>query len=82
MNGYICQDIQDLQKTILKSFEMIKEIIGADEQGKKVQGQDSTSPVAVRDVLTRVLASYPVIYPNKASRSKGPKGSKDGYLKE
>ena len=35
-------------------------------------------PEAVRDDLPRVLASYPVIYSNKASSSKGPKGSKEG----
>ena len=36
------------------------------------------SPVAVRDDLARVLASYPVIYSDKASSSKDPKGSKEG----
>ena len=36
------QEIQALQKTIIKRFEIIEEIIGADEQGKKAQGQDST----------------------------------------
>ena len=75
---YTGQEIQDLQKTIIKRFEIIEEIIGADEQGKKAQGQDSTLPVAVRDDLPRVLASYPVIYSDKASSSKGPKGSKEG----
>ena len=48
---------------------MIEEIIGANEQGKKAQGQDSTLPVAIRDDLLRVLASYPVIYSDKASSS-------------
>ena len=37
---------------------MIQEIIGADEQGKKAPGQDSTFLVAARDDLHRVLASY------------------------
>ena len=37
---YRSQKIQTLQKTIVKSFKTIEEIIGADEQGKKVQGQD------------------------------------------
>ena len=46
---YTGQEIQALQKTIIKRFEIIEEIIGADEKGKKTQGQDSTSPVAVRD---------------------------------
>ena len=52
---YTGQEIQALQNTIVKRFEMIEEIIGSDEQGKKAQGQDSTLPVAVRDDLPRVL---------------------------
>ena len=48
---YTGREIQALQKTVVKRFEIIEEIIRADEQGKKVQGQDSTSPVAVRDDL-------------------------------
>ena len=75
---YTGQEIQALQKTVVKRFETIEEIIGADEHGKKAQRQDSTLPVAVRDDLPRVLASYPVIYSDKASSSKGPKGSKEG----
>ena len=74
---YTDQEIQALQKTVVKRFEMIKEIIGAHEQGKKAQGQDLTLPVAVRDDLLRVLASYHVIYSDKASSSKCPKGSKE-----
>ena len=79
---YTGQEIQALRKTVVKRFEMIEEIIGADEQGKKVQGQDSTSPVAVRDDLPRVLASYPVIYPDKHQVLKAQKDAKkvDGYL--
>ena len=49
---------------------MIKEISGVDEQEKKVQGQDLTLPVSIRYDLLRVLASYPVIYSDKASSSK------------
>ena len=75
---YTGQEIQTLQKTVVKRFKMIEGIIGANEQGKKAQGQDSTSPVAVRDDLPRVLASYPVIYSDKAPSSKCPKGSKEG----
>ena len=74
---YTGQEIQALQKTIVKKFEIIEEIIRADEQGKKTEGQDSTSLVAVRDDLSRVLAFYPVIYSDKASSSKGPQGSKE-----
>ena len=57
---------------------MIEEIIGADEQEKKAPRQDATSPVAVRTGSPRVLASYPVIYSDKASTSKGSKGAKEG----
>ena len=35
---YTGQEIQALQRTVVKRFEMIEEIIGTDEQGKKVQG--------------------------------------------
>ena len=48
---YTGQEIQALQKRVVKRFEMFVEIIGTDEQGKKVQGQDSTLPVSVRDDL-------------------------------
>ena len=34
---YTGQEIQVFQKTEVKRFEMIEEIIGADEQGKKAQ---------------------------------------------
>ena len=37
---------------------MIDEINGADEHRKKAQGHDSTLPVAIRDDLSRILASY------------------------
>ena len=52
---YTGQEIQALQKTIVKRFEIIEEITGAYKQGKKAQGQNSTSPIPVRDDLTRVL---------------------------
>ena len=56
---YTGQEIQALQKTVVKRVvEVIEKIIGADEQKKKAQGQDSASPVTVRDDLTKVLASY------------------------
>ena len=58
---------------------MIEEIIRADEQGKKVQGQDLTSPVhvTVRDDLPRILTSYPLITSDKPLSSKWTKGSKE-----
>ena len=57
---------------------MIEEITGMDVQGKKIQGQDLTSPVPVGADLPRVLASYPVICSDNASSSKCSKGSKEG----
>ena len=63
---------------MIKVFEMIEEIIGAGEQGRNVQGQDTVSPLAVRTGLPRVLATYSVIYSVKASTSKGSKGPKEG----
>ena len=57
---------------------MNEEIIRADEQGRKEQGQDATSPVAVRTGLPRALASYSELYSDKASGSKGQRGSKEG----
>ena len=77
---YTDQEIQTLQKIVVKRFETIESIIGPDEQGKKVQGQDLTSPVAVREDFSRVLASYSVVYSDKASSSKGPKGFKEDRL--
>ena len=70
---YTGQKIHSLQRTKVKRFEMIEEIIGAGEQGTKAQGQDSRSSLAVRDDLPRVLASNPEICSNKTSSSKGPK---------
>ena len=57
---------------------MIEKIIGAGELGKKAQGRDTMSPLAVRNGLLRVLASHPVIYSDKASTSKSLKGAKEG----
>ena len=60
LETYAGQEIQALQKTMIKRFEMIEEIIRTGEQGKKAQGQDTTSPLAVRTGLPRVLISYHV----------------------
>ena len=56
---------------------MIEEIIGACEQSKKAQGQDPMPPPAVRTGLPRILMTYPVIYSDKGSTSKGSKGVKE-----
>ena len=71
------QEIQTLAAIMIKRFEMIEEIIGADEQGDKTQGQDTLSPLAVRTGLHRILLTYPVIYSDKVSISKGSKGAKE-----
>ena len=57
---------------------MIEEIIGADKQSKKAEGQDTMPPPAVRIGLPRVLALFTVIYSDKVSTSKGSKGAKEG----
>ena len=55
---------------------MIEEIIGG-EPGEKIQEQDTMPPPAIRTGLSRVLITYPVIYFDKASASKGLKGAKE-----
>ena len=51
---------------------MIEEIIRTDEQGEKVQRQDLALPVCVRvrDDLPNVIATYPIITPEKPSSTK------------
>ena len=53
---FTSQEIQALQKTVVKRFEMTQKIDKTDEQGETVQGQDLASPVPVRvqDDLPRV----------------------------
>ena len=72
------QEIQASGEIMMKRFEMIEEIIGADELGEKIQEQDTMPPPAVRTGLPRLLAIDPVIYSDKASTSKGSKGAKEG----
>ena len=57
---FIGQEILALQKTVVKTFEIIEEIIGTDEHGVEVQGQDLALPVhaRVRDDLPMFLAIY------------------------
>ena len=71
------QEIQYLRETMIKRLEMIEEIIGAGEQSKKAQGQDTMPTPAVRTSLPTVLMTYPVIYSDKGSTSKGSKGVKE-----
>ena len=51
---------------------MIDKIIRTDEQKKEVQGQDLALPVCVRvrDDLPNVIATYPIITPEKPSSTK------------
>ena len=70
------QEIQDLREMMIQRFEMIEKIIGIDDPGETTQGQDTMPPPPVRTGLPRVLATYPVIYSDKASTSKGSKGAK------
>ena len=74
---YTNQEIQALQKTIIKRFKIIEDYWSW-WTGKEGTGQDSRLPVAVRDDLPKVLAFYPIIYSDKASSSKGPKRSIKG----
>ena len=56
---YTTQEIQTLQKAVVKRFEMIEEIVRTDKQVQRVQGQDLALPVHVRarDDLPLVLAT-------------------------
>lgn len=53
------QDILALQKTVVKIFEMIEEIIKTDEQRVEIQRQDLALPVYVRgrEDLSKVLVN-------------------------
>ena len=69
------QEIQTLQKTVVKRFEKIEEFIEIDEQQQKVQGQDLASSVHARsqDDLHSILTAYPVILLERPSGTKYPK---------
>ena len=73
------QEIQTLQKAVVKRFEKIEEFIEIDEQGQKVQGQDLASSVHARpwDDLHRVSTAYPVISSERPSGTKYPKVVKE-----
>ena len=47
LETWVGQEIQDLRETMIKRLEMIEDIIGAGEQNKKAQGQDTMPPPAV-----------------------------------
>ena len=52
------QEIQNLQKTAIKRFESIEELVRTDKQGEEVWAKDLALPVPlrVRDDLSRVFA--------------------------
>lgn len=56
---FTSQEMQALQKAVVKRFKTIERIIKIDEQGEKVQRQDLTLPVPVRvrNDTTRILAT-------------------------
>ena len=73
---YIGEEIQTLQKKVVKRFETIKEIIGIDVQWEKVQELDLASPVCVnvKDDLPMALCKYPVISSDKILSTKYSSG--------
>lgn len=56
---FTSQEMQALQKAVVKRFKTIERIIKIDEQGEKVQRQDLTLPVPVRvrNDITKILAT-------------------------
>ena len=72
------QEFQALQKTIIKRFESIEELVRIDKLKEEVQAKDLATPVPlqVRDDLTIVLATYSVIVPEKPSNTQCPNGTK------
>lgn len=57
------QEIQALQKMVVKSFESLEELVRTDNQGDEVQAKDSALSVYLRvsGDLPKALATYPVI---------------------
>ena len=65
------QKIQALQKTVVKRFELIEVSIRTDKKGEEVKAKDlaSSVPLRVRDDLSRVLVTYPVITSDKPTNT-------------
>ena len=59
-------EIQASEKRVVKRCKTIEETMESDEQEKKVQRQNLTLLVPVRDYLPRNLASYPLINSKKS----------------
>ena len=74
------QEIQTLQKTMVKRFEKTEEIINSDEQEQKVERQNLTPSVSKTFGFRRILAAYPVITSEKITGSKNPKVIKKTYM--
>ena len=68
------QEIQTFQKAVVRRLKKIEEFVETDEQGQKLQGQDSASSVSARrwNDLPGGLTAYPVI------SSERPCGTKHG----
>ena len=62
---YTGKEIQTSQTAVVKTFEMMENVIITDEQGEKVQGQYITIYVRVRDDLSKSLTRYPAVSPDK-----------------
>ena len=73
------QEIQTLQKAIVKRIGKNEEFIEIGEQGQKVQGQDLASSVYARprSDLHRVSTTYPVIALERSSGTKCTKVVKE-----
>ena len=56
------QEIQTLQKAVVKRFEKIEEFIKFDDQGQKVQRKNLASSVCknLQDSLPRILPAFPI----------------------
>ena len=69
------QEIQTLQRVMLKRFKNIEKFIEFDDQGQKVQRQNVASSVCTKlwDSLPRVLPAFLVISSERTSGTKYPK---------
>ena len=70
------QESQALQKTAIKRFESIEELVRTDKQGEEVQAKDLALPVPlrVRDDSSSVLVTYHIITSEKPANPQYPNG--------
>ena len=71
--------IQALQKTVIKRFESIEELVRTDKQGEEVLAKDLALlvPLRVRDDLSRVRASNSIVNSDKPANTQYPNGYKE-----